>query len=201
MRPFASSKSGPPWRRTKTPCYWWNPHRSAIVEPELSLGTVGAVDDHVFGFILFDDGQVCAPTARLFLRPRLLPALLAPQHGVHPPRHYPPSSRMPTPETLERGRARSPSREQTKTERTVADLLGSAAWSAIGGGLYGEVEQASPQKVGRRRCGSPFSECGRRSGVGWFAGREQPTVPIPVEGDDLPSHGVGDESVRDDCRL
>ena len=64
-------------------------------------------------------------------------------------------------------------------------------------GLYGEVEQA----VERRRSSRRLSECGRRSSVRWFAGGEQPTVPIPVEGDDLPSHGVGDESIRDHCRL
>jgi hypothetical protein len=32
---------------------------------ELPLGAVGAVDDHLFGLILFADGQVGAPTTRL----------------------------------------------------------------------------------------------------------------------------------------
>jgi hypothetical protein len=38
---------------------------SAIVDLELALCAVGAVDDDPFGLLLFDDGQVCAPTTRL----------------------------------------------------------------------------------------------------------------------------------------
>jgi hypothetical protein len=41
-----------------------NPPRSVIVALELLLGTRRAVDD-LFGLLLFDDGQVCAPTTRL----------------------------------------------------------------------------------------------------------------------------------------
>jgi hypothetical protein len=75
------------------------------------------------------------------------------------------------------------------------------AWFESRGGLYAAVEEASSREAGRRRSGRRFSECGRRSSVGWFAGRDQPTVRIPVEGDDLPSHGVGDKPIRDYCRL
>jgi hypothetical protein len=54
-----------------------HPPRSTIIDLKLPLGAVGAVDHHLFGFILFDDGQVCAPTVRLLLRLRRLRAGLA----------------------------------------------------------------------------------------------------------------------------
>jgi hypothetical protein len=58
-RALALSKFDPRAIPTKTRCKWSNPRRSAIVAFELSLGTRGAEDGHFFGFILFDDGQVC----------------------------------------------------------------------------------------------------------------------------------------------
>lgn len=72
---------------------------SAVVVLELSLGTVGAINHDLFGFILFGDGQVGAPTARLFLRPCLLAALLAPQHD---PTHNGWSAPEVTPQAPER---------------------------------------------------------------------------------------------------
>jgi hypothetical protein len=40
------------------------------VDLELPPGTVGAIDDHLFGHILFDDGQEGTPTTRLLVRAR-----------------------------------------------------------------------------------------------------------------------------------
>jgi hypothetical protein len=56
-------------------CYWSNPPRSTIIDLKLPLCTVWAVDDDLFGFPLFEDSQVCAPTCRPELRSAELSAL------------------------------------------------------------------------------------------------------------------------------